>query len=237
MASPFEHPVEHPLKLDPATVKFPRDRDWSGKPRAEQTRLGLMKAAAAEIYEKGYNAAALSDILQRAGATKGALYHHFADKKALALAAMDHFIRLDLWEIWLEPFRASDDPVLTLRNLIIFLNTTGVIDKGLKHGCPVVNLTEEMGVQDEDFRTLIDEVNTEWRKVLVASLKRGQAAGNVRPDIDCDGTAMLILAIRHGVISYKKTSSDPDVMAKLAGAVFEFLESLRPGERAATNVH
>ena len=237
MENPFAHPVEHPLKLDPATIKFPRDRDWSQKPRAEQTRLGLMKAAAAEIYEKGYHAAALSDILHRAGATKGALYHHFADKKALALAAMDYFIRLDLWEFWLEPFRQSDDPVMTLRNLIIFLNTTGVIDKGLKHGCPIVNLTEELGVQDEDFRTLIEHVNQEWREVLGAALRRGQEAGNVRANVDCEGTAMLILAIRHGVISTKKTSSDPDAMAKLAGAFFNYLDSLRPGSPAPTSVH
>ena len=57
--------------------------DWSDRPKAEQTRIGLMAAAAAEIYEKGYHAAALSDILTRAGATKGGLYHHFADKRAL----------------------------------------------------------------------------------------------------------------------------------------------------------
>lgn len=228
MAPLFATPIEHPLKLDPATIKFPRDRDWSEKPRAEQTRLSLMKAAAAEIYEKGYHAAALSDILERAGATKGALYHHFADKKALALAAMEHFIGLDLWEFWLEPFRTSDDPATTLRNLIIFLNASGVIDDGLKHGCPVVNLTEEMGLKDEDFRALIDKLNTEWRQVLVDSLERGKAAGNVRPDLDSEGAAMLIIAIRHGVLSHKKTSSDPDIMAKLAGAFFEYLESLRP---------
>jgi len=236
LATPFEIAAEHPLNLDPATVKFPRDWEWPDKPKAERTRLTLMKAAAAEIYEKGYQAAALSDILRRAGTTKGALYHHFADKKALALAAMEHFIRLDLWEFWLEPFRTSDDPVTTLRNLIVFLNTSGVIDEGLKNGCPVVNLTEEMGVQDKDFRALIDKVNTEWRQVLVASLERGQKAGTIRPDVDCEGAAMLILAIRHGVLSYKKTSTDPNVMAKLAGAFFEYLESLRPGTGPRVNV-
>ena len=69
----LSEPVPHPGGILPEQVRFPLERDWSDKARAEQTRLNLMASAAAEIYEKGYHAAALSDILRRAGATKGAL--------------------------------------------------------------------------------------------------------------------------------------------------------------------
>ena len=35
------------------------------------------------------------DILARAGASKGGLYHHFPDKRSLALASMDFFLHSD----------------------------------------------------------------------------------------------------------------------------------------------
>ncbi len=190
--------------------------------------MGLMAAAAAEIYEKGFHGASLSDILKKAGATKGALYHHFEDKHALGLEAMGHFLQTDMGEIWLEPFRKSDDPLTTLINLIGFMHTSGAMDAGMKHGCPLVNLTEEMSVKDEGFRKMLAARSLEWREVIEEALRRGQAAGNVRVDIDPEGVSMMILAVRHGVLSQAKTMNNWAMLEKCASAFFDYLNSLRP---------
>lgn len=50
---------------------------------AEQTKQDLLDAALAEFSEKGYQAARLQDIAGRAGATRGAIYHHFKNKADL----------------------------------------------------------------------------------------------------------------------------------------------------------
>lgn len=216
------------MGLSPDEVRFPMAHDWSDRPKAEQTRLGLMAAAAAEIYEKGYHAAALSDILARAGATKGGLYHHFADKRSLALASMDHFLRTDLEQMWVGPFRTTDDPMSVLQQLITFLHTSGALEDGLKHGCPMVNLSEEMAVKDELFRELIDRLNTEWREAMVGALRRGQESGKVRKDINPEAVATFCLAVRHGVLSQAKIAKDMGVTAQCATAFFDYLETLRP---------
>jgi len=215
-------------------IVFPRPRDWSGLPRAEKTRMTLMYAAASEIYEKGFQAAALSDILHKAGTTKGALYHHFTDKHALGLLAMEHFIDTDMNEIWLNPFTQTDDPLSVLINLIGFMQTCGALDKGMKYGCPLVNLTEEMSTRDEAFRALVAKQNLKWRKAMEAALIRGQAAGNVRKDIDPEGVTVLIMAVRHGVMSQAKTEKDPSIMEKCAMTFFAYLNSLRPSGDAET---
>ncbi|MGW4238351.1 ScbR family autoregulator-binding transcription factor [Streptomyces sp. NPDC004749] len=57
--------------------------------RAIRTRRAILEAAAAVFDEKGYEAAKLTDILDRVGMTKGALYFHFANKEALAAAVLE----------------------------------------------------------------------------------------------------------------------------------------------------
>ncbi|MFF9364696.1 ScbR family autoregulator-binding transcription factor [Streptomyces griseoluteus] len=56
--------------------------------RAIQTRKTILLAAAAVFDERGYSAATITEILARAGVTKGGLYFHFASKEELALGVI-----------------------------------------------------------------------------------------------------------------------------------------------------
>ncbi len=50
------------------------------KAEADETRTKLLDAAQEVFFEKGVSKTSLSDIAQRAGATRGAVYWHFKDK-------------------------------------------------------------------------------------------------------------------------------------------------------------
>lgn len=61
------------------------------RPRSEmiaETRAKLIAAARKAFAEKGYAAASMDDFTAEAGLTRGALYHHFGDKKGLLLAVI-----------------------------------------------------------------------------------------------------------------------------------------------------
>ncbi|MBE8473369.1 ScbR family autoregulator-binding transcription factor [Streptomyces justiciae] len=57
--------------------------------RAEQTRSAIIAAAADLFDRQGYESTSLSDIVEHAQVTKGALYFHFAAKQDLAHAILE----------------------------------------------------------------------------------------------------------------------------------------------------
>jgi AcrR family transcriptional regulator len=57
--------------------------------RSAQTRAKLVRAGRQLFARHGYAAVGTEEIVRRAGLTRGALYHHFADKEALFLAVYE----------------------------------------------------------------------------------------------------------------------------------------------------
>lgn len=57
--------------------------------RIQSTRTALLAAARALFLEKGYAGTGTPEVVERAGLTRGALYHHFRDKRALFQAVVE----------------------------------------------------------------------------------------------------------------------------------------------------
>src|ERR687885_711771 len=57
--------------------------------RGEATRAALVQAARELFSERGYAAVGTNEVVRRAGVTRGAMYHHFADKRELFRAAYE----------------------------------------------------------------------------------------------------------------------------------------------------
>ncbi len=55
----------------------------------EETRARLLETARKVFSERGYADSSMDDLTAQAGLTRGALYHHFGDKKGLLAAVVE----------------------------------------------------------------------------------------------------------------------------------------------------
>ena len=70
----------------PESVEVPED----GRAlRGRATRAAVVRAARDLFAERGYAAVGTNEVVERAGVTRGALYHHFEDKRALFRAVCE----------------------------------------------------------------------------------------------------------------------------------------------------
>lgn len=86
--------------------------------RAETTRAQLLDIAAELFASRGYAEVGTEDVVRQAGLTRGALYHHFADKREL-FAAVHERVEQELVAAIGERMAAARDTATPVELLII----------------------------------------------------------------------------------------------------------------------
>ena len=77
--------------------------------RGEATRAALIRAARDLFSERGYGSVGTNEIVERAGVTRGAMYHHFSEKKDLFRAVYEQ-TEQELIGVTLKAIEGIDDP-------------------------------------------------------------------------------------------------------------------------------
>jgi AcrR family transcriptional regulator len=85
---------------------------------AEATKKRLLEAAGQVFAEKGFRAATIRDIRDRAGCNLAAINYHFGDKKGLYIAVVRHIAEENFREVPLPTWPPGTPPVEKLRGFI-----------------------------------------------------------------------------------------------------------------------
>jgi TetR/AcrR family transcriptional repressor of nem operon len=80
-------------------------------PASASAREKLLDAAMLLIRMKGYAATSVEDLCSEAGVTKGAFFHHFKSKQALAVAAAEHWSETTGALFAAAPYHKHPDPL------------------------------------------------------------------------------------------------------------------------------
>ncbi|MFJ3214501.1 ScbR family autoregulator-binding transcription factor [Kitasatospora sp. NPDC086801] len=155
--------------------------------RALATRQTVLLAAAEVFDERGYAAATMSEILDRAGVTKGALYFHFRSKEELALAVIEG------QGAWLGTWQpSSDSPVQTLIDL-------GYAFAHALQDDPLVRGSIRLTIEHGSFTQPQIAAYQGWSDVARGLLERARDAGDLHPGIDLAAAAGVITGAVTGI--------------------------------------
>ena len=203
----------------------------------EATRERLVSAAFEEIHRHGYQGTGLDTILATAGVTKGALYHHFADKADLAHAVIDEVIRGLTLQRWTGPLASYEGDPISGIELVLDVVAAEFCDPAfadmVELGCPLNNLAQEMSPLDEKFRVRVAEALEAWTAGYARALERAKALGVVRRDVNPAQVAAFIVAAVEGSFGMAKNAKSVATLRSNLDTLVSFLDTLRPARRGA----
>ncbi|TFV88890.1 TetR/AcrR family transcriptional regulator [Blastococcus sp. CT_GayMR16] len=169
--------------------------------RAEETRTALIAAARRLFVEKGYFATSTEEIVSAAGVgTRGALYHHFADKKALFLAVFEQ-VEDDLLTSAGTSAGGAEDPLGQLRTGLL-----GFLDASLTPEVQRVLLIDGPAVLGwAEWRALEERYGLgAIHRLLARAVDSGQL-----PDQPVDVLAHVLLAAIDEAALFIANAADP----------------------------
>ncbi|MCK9249532.1 MAG: TetR/AcrR family transcriptional regulator [Solirubrobacteraceae bacterium] len=153
-------------------------------------------AALDDIEDAGVRGLSVQSVARRLGVSKGGLYHHFADRRALLRAALNRWERRQVTELG-EAFDAIADPRERLHRLLAY----ATVEKA-----PTVILQLMAAVDDPDVAAILDRAATARLDLL----------GRIFTDLGLPATAArqrAVLAYGHYLGLAQLRAQAPGVLA------------------------
>ena len=186
----------------------------------------LLEAAMQIVRLKGYAATSIDDLCKAAGVTKGAFFHHFASKEALAVeGAQQWTARAEQLIFTLPPWTRIEDPLERLLAHIDF--RLAMLDGPIEDfTCFVGTMVQEAFSTNDAIRAACDASITAYAERL---------AEDIQPAIDqygiAYGTTALALAyhiqgVLQGAFILAKAKGDPAIARETVIHLKRYVEVL-----------
>ncbi len=191
--------------------------------RSSATRGALLGSARALFAARGYAAAGREDIVEAAGVTRGALYHHFPGTEDLFRAVYES-IEDEVLDRVHRAAMGATDPMDALRR-----GVDAYLDAAMEADVQRIVLLDGPAVLDWEIRHAIGEARALGlvRETLRAAMTSGHLAAQ-----PVDPLAHLLLAAIHEAALYVARAADPDTArAEVGTTVGQLLAGLTPRGR------
>jgi AcrR family transcriptional regulator len=180
-------------------------------PGGEKTRRRMVRGAAQLLRERGYTGTGFREVIERTGAPRGSIYHHFPGGKAeLAGEAVEYVGGLARGAI--ERSFAEGGPIAGLR-AFVELWRADFERSGYRAGCPIVAVAVESHDEAPELLDSAARAFDAWRSAFADSLRTAGA-----DDARADGLATLVVSAVEGAIVLSRAERDP---APLLGVAAE----------------
>jgi TetR/AcrR family transcriptional repressor of nem operon len=190
--------------------------------KGEQTRQDIIRKAAPIFNQKGYDGAALSDLMRATGLEKGGIYRHFESKEELAGNAFDH-----AWKISFDArFEGAGEISNTVDRLKqVVRNFRDRRARLVPGGCPLLNTAIDSDDSNPALRAKARQALSSWLNRLQSIAEEGQRRGELRSDVDCANLATLIVSTLEGSLMVSRLQRREEPLDAAVRHLEEYLES------------
>ncbi len=171
------------------------------------TKLKIIEAGASIIHTKGFNHTGIQEILQAAEVPKGSFYFYFKNKEDFGLQVIDYFIDHFETKVATILTETSMSPIMRLETL--FNNFENFFSsQRCTLGCPVGNLSQEMGDLNETFREKLNEAIDCMAQKYIGVLSEAQLNGEISKELNVEETAYFMISSWHGALLRMKVTKN-----------------------------
>jgi TetR/AcrR family transcriptional repressor of nem operon len=163
--------------------------------KGEQTRREIIRKAAPIFNQRGYEGAALSDLMRATGLEKGGIYRHFDSKQQLAGEAFDY-----AWKVALDTrFEGTQEISNTVDRLKQIVRNFRDRRAGLvPGGCPLLNTAIDSDDGNPQLRGRAQRALSSWLSRLRWIIEEGQRNGEIRRDVNSWELPTLMVSTLEG---------------------------------------
>lgn len=180
--------------------------------KASSARDKLLAAALGVIRAQGYSATTVDDLCRAAGVTKGAFFHHFESKEALAVAAAEFWSRTTGALFAAAPYHDHADPLDRVLGYIDFRASllTGPVEA---FTCLVGTMVQEAFATSPAIRAACDASISGHAHALEADIAEALEAHRVS-GVSASSLALHTQAVLQGAFTLAKARGGPEPAAE-----------------------
>lgn len=190
--------------------------------KGELTRREIIRKAAPIFNQRGFDGAALSELMRATGLEKGGIYRHFDSKQQLAAEAFDYAWQLAL-DTRFEGTNKITNAVDRLKQILWnFRDRRAGLVQG---GCPFLNAATDSDDGNPVLRAKARRAFHSWLGRLRSIAQEGQRRGEIRSGVDPMELATLIVTTLEGSFMLERLQRTPEPLDIACRHLEEYLET------------
>lgn len=188
-------------------------------------RTKLLNAAIEVVRKQGYAATSVDELCKKAGVTKGAFFHHFESKNALAVAAANHWSETTGALFAGAPYHAPADP---LDRVLAYVDFRRELLRGTpaEFTCFAGTAVQEAFATSDDIRAACKASIFGHAETLVADISEAMRRHKVKGDWTAQSLALHTQAVLQGAFILAKATGDAAVAVDSANHLRRYVELL-----------
>jgi TetR/AcrR family transcriptional regulator, transcriptional repressor for nem operon len=190
------------------------------RPR-EFDELRALTAAMEVFWEKGYEAASLSDLTSRMGIQRPSLYAAFGDKRALFDAALNRYTALS-YAYLKGLFDRTASAKEAVRGYYTWMMDTAYADQPYL-GCLCVNTMVELAPHDSRLAAYTQAYQLRLAELFRQKIEQGMVSGELSSDTDAEALANTLLVAAVGLNVSLKSKPDRKYMEQAVTGIVGLL--------------